>query len=358
MIAHPSAAQRRDFPLSGRTPPRRWRSAGIAVHGDDGLPARPLPQNHRPKTPPRKRMYYYSHDGLRSVRTLTDAAAVVANTYDYLPFGSSHGPSTSASVPQRYAYTGREIHPVAPIMHYRHRQHDGRVGRFTSRDKHRYWARLRASGNAYDYVGSRPVKRVDAYGLVGEDCRYTGKSKLVIDKRLVEIGPAWSWATGMPQVSYTEMTRRCMCEVECKDWDLKCFCGFDYSSRVGLYPYCRFEWVRDPPDDYTYPDEVARYQHLSSQEEAAELIGQAAGIAAEDLLTNVTGVDEDNTLLNQAGQTVLSELAGQMGEDFGDSLLAEDSPAIGGTQEEWQSRIDDFDANCPNLCAAKRGLSP
>jgi RHS repeat-associated protein len=78
--------------------------------------------------------YYYSQDGLGSVRTLTDSSGVLKNEYDYLPFGGAHQPGTKVTVDQRYTYTGRELNPTSDLMYYRYRQYDPRVGRFGGRD--------------------------------------------------------------------------------------------------------------------------------------------------------------------------------------------------------------------------------
>jgi RHS repeat-associated protein len=78
--------------------------------------------------------YYYSHDGLGSVRTLTDSGGAVVNRYGYLPFGGAYAPRTSVAVQQRYTYTGRERNPASDFMYYRYRQYDPRVGRFGGRD--------------------------------------------------------------------------------------------------------------------------------------------------------------------------------------------------------------------------------
>jgi RHS repeat-associated protein len=78
--------------------------------------------------------YYYSQDGLGSVRTLTDSSGTVKNAYDYLPFGSPYALATTVSVAQRYTYTGRERNPSSDLMYYRYRQYDPRVGRFGGRD--------------------------------------------------------------------------------------------------------------------------------------------------------------------------------------------------------------------------------
>jgi RHS repeat-associated protein len=106
--------------------------------------------------------YYYTQDGLGSVRTLTDSTGTVKNTYDYLPFGGAYAPGTNVTVEQRYTYTGREKNPESALMYYRYRQYDPRVGRFSARDPLRYWARR----GLYAYASSRVTRVRDPFGLI------------------------------------------------------------------------------------------------------------------------------------------------------------------------------------------------
>jgi len=109
--------------------------------------------------------YYYSQDGLGSVRTLTDAAGAVVNSYDYLPFGRAYQPGTSVTVEQRYTYTGRELNPASALMYYRYRQYDPRVGRFGARDPVGYGGGL----SIYLAFNGNPSYWTDRYGrLPGE----------------------------------------------------------------------------------------------------------------------------------------------------------------------------------------------
>jgi RHS repeat-associated protein len=131
--------------------------------------------------------YYYSQDGLGSVRTLTDSSGVLKNKYDYLSFGGTHQPGTNVTVEQRYTYTGREKNPESALMYYRYRQYDPRVGRFGGRDPLRasgvadLAVTLRAAGHGdlfrqilrlhadaggiYSYAANSPAGLVDPLGL-------------------------------------------------------------------------------------------------------------------------------------------------------------------------------------------------
>jgi len=111
--------------------------------------------------------YYYSQDGLGSVRTLTDSAGALVNSYDFLAFGGAYSPTTTVSLPQRYTYTGREKNPASALMYYRYRQYDPRIGRFGARDPLGYLGGV----GLYSYVSARPAGRRDAFGLWGNPIR-------------------------------------------------------------------------------------------------------------------------------------------------------------------------------------------
>ncbi len=80
-------------------------------------------------------IYYYSQDGLGSVRTLTNSSGNLANHYDHDAFGVPQAVMTSESVENRYTYTGRETSGVSGgPMYYRYRMTFNEIGRFGRRD--------------------------------------------------------------------------------------------------------------------------------------------------------------------------------------------------------------------------------
>ncbi|MCI5116177.1 MAG: RHS repeat-associated core domain-containing protein, partial [Candidatus Electrothrix sp. AX1] len=104
--------------------------------------------------------YYYSQDGLGSVRTLADSGGVVQNAYDYTAFGETFAANTVVNVGQRYAYTGREKTSNTDMMYYRWRMYDSGVGRFVHRDPAQspVW-------NLYGYVVNNVINGNDPFGL-------------------------------------------------------------------------------------------------------------------------------------------------------------------------------------------------
>jgi len=75
--------------------------------------------------------YWFSQDGLGSVRTLTDSSGAVKNAYDYTAFGEAY--ATTEGIAQRYTYTGREKSSVGGPMYYRYRHVWNSLGRFQQR---------------------------------------------------------------------------------------------------------------------------------------------------------------------------------------------------------------------------------
>jgi RHS repeat-associated protein len=108
--------------------------------------------------------YFYSQDGLGSIRILTDASGIIQNNYDYTAFGEFYTPNTISNITQRYAYTGRENQPLSQTMYYRYRNYDTNIGRFAWRDPSGY--RNNENGNLYSYVSNQSLVLVDPYGLI------------------------------------------------------------------------------------------------------------------------------------------------------------------------------------------------
>jgi len=100
--------------------------------------------------------YYYSQDGLGSVRELLDTSQTTQNAYDYEAFGSNY--NWSGTVTNRYTYTGREWDSESETNYYRERQYAPWLGGFASEDP-------TESVNLYVYVLNNPVRYSDPHGL-------------------------------------------------------------------------------------------------------------------------------------------------------------------------------------------------
>ncbi len=108
--------------------------------------------------------YYYVKDLPGNITGLvkrTATGVAVANQYDYSPFGTLA--TSSAPVPNRLLYAGRESDDETQLYYNRARYYDPAVGRFISEDP----ARLSAGMNLYAYAGNDPMNGRDPSGLCG-----------------------------------------------------------------------------------------------------------------------------------------------------------------------------------------------
>ena len=110
--------------------------------------------------------YYYTQDGLGSVREVLDANQVVKNSYDYYAFGEAL--NWSETIENRYTFTAREWDKESQTNYFRSRNQDPRTGRFLSADPIGYSGGI----NLYGYVANNPIMRNDSFGLQWEGLDY------------------------------------------------------------------------------------------------------------------------------------------------------------------------------------------
>jgi len=103
--------------------------------------------------------YFYEADGLGSVTSITDANGTLLDSYRYDAFGSAL--ATLSQVSQPFRFTGREFDPETGLYYYRARYYDQTNGRFMSEDPLGFGG---SESNAYAYVNSNPINRVDPLG--------------------------------------------------------------------------------------------------------------------------------------------------------------------------------------------------
>ncbi|MFD8787223.1 DUF6531 domain-containing protein [Kitasatospora sp. NPDC059599] len=110
--------------------------------------------------------FYFQHDRLGSITTLTDSAGKSQNTYAYTPLGDRTATASTTGSPTAspFGFTGQYIDPyLAGRIDLRARQYDTATGRFTTRDP------LPGSGPAsasspYAYVGNDFTNQTDPSG--------------------------------------------------------------------------------------------------------------------------------------------------------------------------------------------------
>jgi len=118
-------------------------------------------------------LYYNSNDHLTSASVITDAAGLMVQKLDYMPFGSERVNEKVGGFQTRFTFTDQEKDAESGLMYYGARYYDPVIGRFTSVDPvvvdttRREFAQALLNPqllNEYSYVGNNPLKYVDPNG--------------------------------------------------------------------------------------------------------------------------------------------------------------------------------------------------
>lgn len=78
-----------------------------------------------------------------------------------MPSGRADTDQIISDIGNEFLFTGRKLDPETGLYQYRHRYYHAQLGRFVNRDPIGY----RGGMNLYAYVGGRPTRRLDPYGL-------------------------------------------------------------------------------------------------------------------------------------------------------------------------------------------------
>ncbi len=106
--------------------------------------------------------YYYHSDHLGSSAVMTDAAGVVVEKTEYMPFGAVRT-HTGTSV-TNYKYTGQELDPESGLYFYKSRYYDNVLGRFIMPDSIYPNLNIPQELNGYTYCGNNPMMYIDPSG--------------------------------------------------------------------------------------------------------------------------------------------------------------------------------------------------
>jgi len=107
----------------------------------------------------RARRYWYTQDGLGSVRQLVSDSGEVFNSYAYTAWGVPL--NWHEKVSNRYTFTGREYTPEVGFYHFRLRIYQPELARFAQKDVY-------ADMPDYCYVGNKPLFYTDPSGACPE----------------------------------------------------------------------------------------------------------------------------------------------------------------------------------------------
>ncbi|MBI4492385.1 MAG: RHS repeat-associated core domain-containing protein [Chloroflexi bacterium] len=108
-------------------------------------------------------MEVYHEDGLGSVRAITDASALVVQTYQTDEFGVAT--LTQGTDSQPFQYTGEQRDGETGFAYLRARMYDPGLGRFLQRDSFAGLLRNPLSLHRYVYARTNPVNLLDPSGL-------------------------------------------------------------------------------------------------------------------------------------------------------------------------------------------------
>jgi RHS repeat-associated protein len=172
--------------------------------------------------------YYYTFDGLGSVRNLTSQTQTLVEQYDYDSFGNLTAPPTTGNP---YTYTSREYDPETGLLFYRARYYDPKDGRFITEDPIGFEGGI----NFYSYVQGNPINARDPSGTKKkksipetkywwEDCNAAIYAECILEcfpKRVksckVRYKASWTFRNGKLVPTITELGRSCNCEDEEED---------------------------------------------------------------------------------------------------------------------------------------------
>lgn len=176
-----------DANASGNVTARYLHSDGI-----DFLLARYRPEDG---------LAWYITDHLGSIRGLVNTSGTLMVQADYDSFGNIIATTGTASLLDRFLYTGREFDTVIQQYHYRTRQYDPRAGVFTTEDTIGFWG---GDANLVRYTGNVPVSYTDAFGTFAEAATVAEYERRVTMTLLgQEIGGLLGFACGFVEGMYT-----------------------------------------------------------------------------------------------------------------------------------------------------------
>jgi RHS repeat-associated protein len=128
--------------------------------------------------------YFYHKNHLGSVMALSGATGIVAESYQYQPYGKPEfynalqNPMANSALHNDILFTGRQWETESELYYYRARHLSNQMGRFMQYDPLGYVDGM----NYHAYVGSNPVRFIDPYGLKGQECHEGTQDKSFCEK--------------------------------------------------------------------------------------------------------------------------------------------------------------------------------
>jgi len=116
-------------------------------------------------TDPHRGEFYYHHDGLGSVRSLSDSKESIKTIYRYDTFGQLR--KEMGHVDNDFLFTGEQMDDETGLIYLRARYYDPDIGRFINKDPIMDIGSMTQSINRYVYTMNNPANFVDPSGYCG-----------------------------------------------------------------------------------------------------------------------------------------------------------------------------------------------
>jgi len=136
-------------------------------------------------TDPKRGEFYYHHDGLGSVRSLSDNKESIKAIYFYDAFGQLQ--KKMGYVDNDFLFSGEQMDTETGLIYLRARYYDPSVGRFLTKDPMVGNGYVPSTLNRYVSVENNPVNFIDPLGLIKED-RLSSQNEGWVSKKL-----DWLW---------------------------------------------------------------------------------------------------------------------------------------------------------------------
>ncbi|MDJ1420343.1 MAG: RHS repeat-associated core domain-containing protein [Candidatus Methanoperedens sp.] len=115
-------------------------------------------------TDPQRGEFYYHHDGLGSIRSLSDSKESIKAIYSYDAFGQIQ--KKMGYVDNDFLFTGEQMDTETGLIYLRARYYDPAIGRFITKDPFPTIGIITQNINRYVYTMNNPVNLVDPSGKV------------------------------------------------------------------------------------------------------------------------------------------------------------------------------------------------
>jgi RHS repeat-associated protein len=110
---------------------------------------------------------FYGYDGGGNVRTLTNSAGAITDTYEYDAYGNLL--NSTGTTPNVYMYRGEAYDSDLGLYYLRARYYNPTTGRFMSRDPEDGHISIPVTLHKYLYASGNPVNRLDRSGKADEE---------------------------------------------------------------------------------------------------------------------------------------------------------------------------------------------